>query len=434
LTLLDSNGTQPYLRLGEELRMLPDLTNATAVASIIYLALNATNPEVKEAFQLMLQGGTPDPADYSYTVPSWNTELQVLYWLAERNAFRKDDTLALAIAMVNGLWLTIGNQQVKEAVQNDTSNLLNFFRETDQMQAVRGFSRLEDYPLEAKVALAWTGGQSVDVAKQYAASLYLQKPYPLTAYKWCVTSVDTLREMRKIIIENNWWQRDVNALEKQLIDYFWYDESHWVYTLHGGPNRTITVDDVNMSNFEYGSSNYIFWQQYMKTGVIYGVSYDFLPFIDSWLKSAGVASNDVWMTVAERPRYHHFDDFVIYYDPASGNWTADVREVGDWDLGNLPAEFIIFRPPIHQQAYLLHIENQREGAIRYNAENGLPTNVNFMDGVYTNVGWTYYPILGTSYEHGIPQPSGQEAVLQGIPSSQMKEWLLYAGENPDSYW
>jgi hypothetical protein len=44
LTLLESNGTQPYLRLGEELRRLPDLTNATAVATITYLALNATDP------------------------------------------------------------------------------------------------------------------------------------------------------------------------------------------------------------------------------------------------------------------------------------------------------------------------------------------------------------------------------------------------------
>jgi hypothetical protein len=48
LSLLESNGTQPYVQLAKELRKLPDLTNATAVAKITYLALNATNPEVKD--------------------------------------------------------------------------------------------------------------------------------------------------------------------------------------------------------------------------------------------------------------------------------------------------------------------------------------------------------------------------------------------------
>lgn len=109
LKLLDSNGTQPYVQLERELRKLPDLKNATAVAKIAYLALNATNPEVKEAFELMIKGGTPDAREFSYSVPRYNTELQVLYWLACQNEFKKDDTLALAIGMANGLWLTMGD-------------------------------------------------------------------------------------------------------------------------------------------------------------------------------------------------------------------------------------------------------------------------------------------------------------------------------------
>jgi len=55
LSLLESNGTQPYVQLAKELRNLPELTNATAVAKITYLALNASNPEVKEAFELLIK-------------------------------------------------------------------------------------------------------------------------------------------------------------------------------------------------------------------------------------------------------------------------------------------------------------------------------------------------------------------------------------------
>jgi len=75
--------------LAKELRKLPDLKNATAVAKITYLALNATNPEVKEAFELMIKGGTPSPTDFSYGVPRFNTELWGLYQLAEYYLFSK---------------------------------------------------------------------------------------------------------------------------------------------------------------------------------------------------------------------------------------------------------------------------------------------------------------------------------------------------------
>jgi hypothetical protein len=137
LALLESNRTEPYVQLAKELRKLPDFSNATAVAKIAYLALNATNPEVKEAFELMMKGGTPDPRDFTYTVPNYNTELQVLYWLALQNEFKKDDTLALALAMVNGLWITMGDDQVRDAVIKDTDGLLSFGRETAELQNCR---------------------------------------------------------------------------------------------------------------------------------------------------------------------------------------------------------------------------------------------------------------------------------------------------------
>jgi hypothetical protein len=59
LGLLESNRTEPYMSLAREFRKLPDLTNATAVTEITYLALNATNPEVKEALDMMIKGERP---------------------------------------------------------------------------------------------------------------------------------------------------------------------------------------------------------------------------------------------------------------------------------------------------------------------------------------------------------------------------------------
>jgi len=58
---------------------------------------------VKKAGELMLEGGTPDKNNYTYSVPSYNTELQALHWLAQDNEFDKNDTTAMAIAMDSGL-------------------------------------------------------------------------------------------------------------------------------------------------------------------------------------------------------------------------------------------------------------------------------------------------------------------------------------------
>jgi hypothetical protein len=59
-------------------------------------------------------------------VPRYNTELQVLYWLACQNEFKKDEPLSLAIALVNGAWLAMGDEQVRSAVQRDTRDWLTY--------------------------------------------------------------------------------------------------------------------------------------------------------------------------------------------------------------------------------------------------------------------------------------------------------------------
>jgi len=238
LGLVESNGTEPYVQLARELRKIPDLTNATAVAKITHLALNATNPEVREAFELMMKGGTPDPRDFTYPVPNYNTELQVLYWLALQNEFKKDDTLALAIAMVNGLWLTMGDGQVREAVKKDTGDLLAFLRETDQMQKDRGVFELEMYPLEAKIALAWTGGLSMHwigpltQPKTPVRLVYYQNQrLPFIVYEMDTVSVSTLRQMRERAGRNGWWGGNVNANVASVEEHFYFKEYglHWQF-------------------------------------------------------------------------------------------------------------------------------------------------------------------------------------------------------------
>jgi hypothetical protein len=443
-SLLVTNGTQPYQLLGQQLRQIPNLTNATAVAQIAYLALNASNPEVKEAFQLMLNGGTPVQEDYAYAVPYYNTELEVLYWLACQNQFKKDDTLALAIAMDNGIWVSMGDADVVAAVRNDTSDLLRFYRETNQLQQQSGHYPLENYPLEAKIMLGWTGGESPDAAKSHALSLFLGKELDLRSYHWDFTSVETYREMQRFMMNTTLFANSVNLplLSKSafttldnLNAYFQYDGPHWVYTLHGGPSGTVVVDGESMSNWEYGSTNYCF-AQFLGTGKVYGTSYDHLPFIESLLKSVGFSSTHLWLLAAPKLPGQSFNDFNIIYVPETRTWVGDssvirngASEGTKWIPGALDeSHLVLFKPPVDQAEYLTGIAQDR-----LNYSPNCPDGVDFCDMLYPEYSNAYTSILGSSYDKGIPFDLMFMQVTGGIATSQMKQWLLYGGPTSRVY-
>jgi len=78
--------------------------------------------------------------------------------------------------MVNGFWVTVGDSQVRSDVWNDTSPLLTFFRETNEIQRQKGFPPLESYVLEAKICLAYTSSIGTIDGKYYghAHTIYFE--------------------------------------------------------------------------------------------------------------------------------------------------------------------------------------------------------------------------------------------------------------------
>jgi len=430
LTLLESNGTQPYVQLGQELQKLPDLSNATAVAEITYLALNATNPEVKEAFELMMKGGTPSPSDYKYAVPKYNTELQVLYWLACQNEFKKDDTLALAIAIVNGLWTSIGDDQVKVAVQRDTSLMLAFGRETSEWQISKGLSyNLEEYPLEAKIAWAWTGNVTpvfgpFGLSDNPDSQNFMKKRLPLEGYSWNTVSVDTLRKMQVMMITPEAMLPPLEAPGQVIfsnspvttmhnLEYYFYfmndriagpSSEHWDYADSRWDNtsRDISLDGRTVKNYLIFNIDAMFNEQYLTTGKLTGGCWDETAWIDAWAKSIGISTTALWRVGWDSNhnfnRYNHA--FNLFYDPFVNKWTADGQQlrIGEgteekYQLTN------IFKPPVNQHDYL-------------------------RTKWYEN----HFEITG-SFFHTIYDLTNSEIrtmFLLGVEASQMKQWLLYS--------
>jgi hypothetical protein len=405
LSLFDSNGTQPYLRLGEELRRLPHLTNATAVATITYLALSATNPEVKEAFQLMMNGGTPSQSDYSYSVPTYNTELEILYWLACQNELKKDDTLALAIAMVNGIWITIGDAQVPQAVYNDTTQSLRYFRETNELQEQLGYYPLEDYPLEAKLALAWTGNESpagFGENRPYRLFDYESKRLPLSGYLWDVVDVNTLRQMRQLMVSNGWISSNVDATVANLEYYFYFNlgttvSTHWNYTNParlGSKEGYITINGEKV--LDHGFQNVHFELSYYLThNMGIGSCLDEEAFIDAWSKSWGIATTGIWLN----PKGEGVDahNFVTYYESQSMTWRV---YSGQLEAMQVDCFIYVYKMPVIQSNFLW------TGALK--------ENPNRWDGGMVHV------IKNLSISQF------DAAFSNGVPTAEMKQWLLYS--------
>jgi len=405
LSLLESNRTEPYVQVAKELPKLPDLENASAVAKIVYLALNATNPEVKEAFELMMKGGTPASSDFTYAVPNYNTELQVLYWLACQNELKRDDTLALSIAMVSGLWVTMGTDEVRQAVFLDASSLLNFFRETNEIQRARGYHCLEDYPLEAKVVLAWTGNMA-PTGGYHSLTGYRDRRLPLAAYRWDTVSVDTLRKMRTIANDEGWSSPDTDTTVMKIEEYlFTSGNPHWDYTCTQEKERNILVDGETVDNCGIFNVDWQF-EQYLKTDKFVGGCADEASVANGFMIAIGTASTITsvrWGTKGDTGHFH-----VAYYEPHKGIWKINAEQLGiDVSAGSgktLVNVFYLFIPPVNQKLYILWGDGVEQNLWIWKSKAWcmlFPTTIDELSRMFS----------------------------RGVDSSQIKRWLLY-GEKP----
>lgn len=399
--------------LAEELGKLPEFTDdnisdadVEALEDIVILAAQSTNPEVKEAFDLMLKGGTPKQRDFRYSVPSYNTELEVLFWLAEQNEFKENDTLAQAIAMVHGLWVTMGDDEVRKAVYEDANDLLNFFRETSKIQEATGYHLLENYPLEAKVYLCWRGNDlgrgghvhyrlmSGGRVRRKAVNIHIlyenrRKRVTLSDYKWNNVGIDTLRKMREYVNTSRWSNRNIDRFVKNLEDYFYFSRN-WIFTQPD--DAWLTYKGEKTVNHNMNNANLEF-DHFLKTGKGIGVCDDEMTIVDAFLKSVGIPSGAMVRTYGTKDGSNH--THVFYYEPSSKTWKSYGKQLS---IGLSPNwNVYLFKVPVIQHNYYkYHRDNQQ----RY---------MKMLD--------LYHKILRS------PGYEIKEMFLVGVPTSQMKEWL-----------
>ena len=407
-----------YSELANELRKLPEFHQDTqesklAVQRIATLALQSDDPQVKNAFGIMLRGGTPNPSDFHYLtyfrVPTWNTELQVLHWLAEQTEFKKNDTLALAVAMAHGVFLSLSNDDLLgKAVYDDVQSFLSFLRTLNDYQVSSNLTPLESYPLEAKLALAWrandwgrfgrvfyTLGNNPCPGATYETSTpanihnfheYSTRPMNLKDYKFNTVSMNTLTEMSEYV-KTQWG----GYLDAQTIRNIVHDD--WVYA-HDYPGykapceNWVNIDGEKTRPTNICNPNYV-WALFKNTGKGYGVSDDSNAFTDALIKSIGIAGMSldyVWGPIGTDSH-----EETLYYNPSTDTWSATYFHTLSGSI-----DVFVSRPPALWTNFFVFTDYDQ---------------------------WTHIPDL----YHRILKVNGLEfksKLEHGIPSSEIYKWVF----------
>jgi hypothetical protein len=208
--------------LTDDLLNLPEIngniskadTNALRQIEAIVKA-SITDYQLRKGIYLIDEYGTPNQELFSFEVPRHNTQLQVLYWLAQsRNIPREYFKVALAIALTYGSVVTIGDDEVGKAVRSYVPKIFDFVIETDEIIKQHGADwQAKDYPLEADIALVWHGpgqfypNEKVDVGwgtfNWYRIySIEKKGTMDLMDFDYLFPRVNTLKEMRNFMLQN----------------------------------------------------------------------------------------------------------------------------------------------------------------------------------------------------------------------------------------
>ena len=98
-----------------------DLKERNAKERILFL-LRGNEPEIERAFEVLQKYGRPSNFT-NYEFPAYNTQLEVLLWLAEEREISDYDRIALAIALDYGAVLAISDEEVEKELKDYVVNL-----------------------------------------------------------------------------------------------------------------------------------------------------------------------------------------------------------------------------------------------------------------------------------------------------------------------
>ena len=358
IALLRSNPSYQYSQLALEIEMLPDVTNATAVAQIAFLALNSSNRDVTLGFEKMLAYGTPAFNQFGYMFPNWNVELWNLYKLACDVTFGKNDGIPLAIAMDDGIFTVMGDSSVQNQVRTDDAAMLRLSREIMVWQSQHHMVLLAQLPFEALLYWAWRGSTTAFASEDggpFRLVDFVSTKMSLSAYLWDTVSPHTLEDMRTDVDALGWAPASatVGDIVQNVETYFYFPRyNHWDY--HYDDGTTISVYGVTVTSGAVLNVNWQYYERFRKGLSAFGYCVAETAFVEAWLKSVGIPTDAIRRHPVNGAYLGHIH--TIYYDPVAEVWKGYYQQV-ELAIDNHPTDMQWFQVLRLPYDYVLNSNN-----------------------------------------------------------------------------
>jgi hypothetical protein len=228
----------------------------------------------------------------------------------------------------------------------------------------------------------------------------------LEVYEWNNVHTDTLRKMRREMTEEQWIFKDPNTVIAMLVDRFWGGFGPYVYDLLDKYVERGNYDSDSTDTFDNID---LLYELYAQGGVSRLNCADLTAFVDSWAKSWGIATIAVWQIdgrLVQEKQVPNGHVFVTYFDPYRAIWSSyqeDFANFESWSpprRADDPHKFYIFVPPVRI--------------------SGPPWTIEFYGKEFEECTSFFVRNKTTTI------PEMQRLFLDGIPTTQMKQWLLYS--------
>ena len=277
---------------------------------------------------------------FTYKIPDYNAELYLLNYLAENTEFKPLDTLAESDAISNGLFIAIGDDEVKKTSSEDSLELLQYFRDVNEWQKKTGIFPLENLPLLEKMFLTSFMNESVfhDSKKPGKLSFreFMTRTMSIENYKWVTPEISTLKEMKDFVEKTILPKSGSNTdnIANTTDDYFFGSgfRKHWIFPLKYNKEKDIlerdfpdiNIDGINIFPRDFNNTDFE-WKFFKENGKGIGDCGDESSLVLTILKSVGISSWNVRYVLEYKFREEtHFCSHrhIIYYSPIKRKWFA----------------------------------------------------------------------------------------------------------------
>jgi len=339
--------SEPYGYLTDDLYNLPELrdgisTDEKKAIQQIEAIINAskTDYQLRKGICLIDEYGVPNQNMFSFNVPNYNTQLQVLFYLVkDRNVPKDYYVVALACGLAYGSVITIGDHEVNQEIRKYVSQRFDQIIETDEI--IQQYSvdwQVKDYPLEADLGLVWGAPATLYWNKQkeplFWYDIFRNRQMNIEDFNWFFIENDTLKDMQRWMIKKGFvdlsvedsaidmqhitnefpkeYNDKIDKLMANLNDYLYFGKNHF----RGNPNELIDVEEVKILAGTIFNPDWQ-WRQFIKTGKFYGTCGEDTTAENMLAKSIGISCYHGFI-FAMKNKHIYTHTIIRYYNSIDG--------------------------------------------------------------------------------------------------------------------